>query len=146
MNNYFDTTIIWAQVDANGHLRHSAYADIAAQGRIALLAEAGISYQLLQQLHLGPVLFREESVYLREVGMNEKVRITTEITRCRPDGSRWSFVQELFREDGIKAAIIRTDGAWIDTETKKLTTLGDRWADAFTNVPRSADFTWDIKA
>ena len=94
---------MWSQVDANMHLRHSAYADFAAQARLGVLEKLGFNSQTLEALKIGPILFREELIYLREVRPNDVVKVTCEMVKGRKDGSRWSFRQELYRSDGIKA-------------------------------------------
>jgi acyl-CoA thioester hydrolase len=43
------------------------------------------------------------------------------LSRCRVDGSRWSFIQKIYRGDDAEAAKITVDGAWIDMEKRKLT-------------------------
>ena len=140
MGLIYQTQVLWAQIDANAHLRHSAYADIAAQARIAMLESAGLKFDIFEEIKIGPILFREELIYLREVRMNDTVKVVTEITKCRPDGSRWSIRHELYRSDGIKAAIVNVDGAWIDIVKRKLTTLPEAYAEAFMKVPKSADY------
>ena len=140
MGLIYQTQVLWAQIDANAHLRHSAYADIAAQARIAMLESAGLKFDIFEEIQIGPILFREELIYLREVRMNDTVKVVTEITKCRPDGSRWSIRHELYRSDGIKAAIVNVDGAWIDIVKRKLTTLPEAYAEAFMKVPKSADY------
>ncbi len=142
-NVFFEGNVIWAQLDANMHLRHSAYADFAAQGRLELLNQSGITEQLIRELRIGPILFREESVYLREIRANDQVKVTCELTKCRQDASRWSFRQEIYRGDGIKSAVLNVDGAWIDMEKRKLTTLPDAYIAAFLDrLPKSEDFEW----
>lgn len=143
MNYVFEGTVLWSQIDANVHLRHSAYSDFAAQGRIALLSQNGFGTQELLINKIGPILFREELVYLREVGMNDHVKVTCELTRCKRDGSRWSFIQEIYRADGIKAAIVYTDGAWINTEVRKLAVLPEHLLHHFEAIPKHTDFNWE---
>ncbi len=127
-------------VDANMHLRHSAYADFAAQARLEILTASGFNADLMEQLHVGPILFREELIYMREVRPNDTIKITCVLTKCRRDGSRWSFKQEMFRSDGIQAALINVDGAWIDTVKRKLVGLPEEWASKFLDIPKSNDF------
>lgn len=132
---------MWSQIDANMHLRHSAYADFAAQARLAMLEKAGMDARHFLELHIGPILFREETIYLREANANDTLRVTCEITKCRPDGSRWSVRHEIYRKDGIKSAVVNVDGAWIDTKLRKLTALSDEMMQKFMSLPRSEDFT-----
>lgn len=137
---FFQGAVLWSQVDANMHLRHSAYADFAAQARIVMLEQMGFTPQHMKEHKLGPILFREELIYLKEIGLNDEVAVTCTMSKCRKDGSRWSFTQDIFRRDGIKAAIVNTDGAWINTEARKLTALPPDMMEKFSNIPKTEDF------
>ena len=134
---------MWSQIDANMHLRHSAYADFAAQARLEILGTLGFSDKTLAMLNIGPILFREELIYMREIRPSDTVKVTCVLTKCRKDGSRWSFRQEIFRGDGIQAALINVDGAWIDTAQRKLAALPEEWANKFWEIPKSSDFIED---
>lgn len=136
----FEAKIMWSQVDANMHLRHSAYADFAAQARIEILEALGFNAGVFIKFKIGPILFREELIYLKELRPNDSIYITCALTKLNADASRWSFKQEVFRNDGVKAAIINVDGAWIDTEKRKLTGLSKELVDAFSKVPKDENF------
>jgi len=136
----YEAKVIWAQVDANQHMRHSAYADFAAQARVELLEQVGLSAKVFQKLMLGPILLRDELVYYKEVNLSEKISVTCEMTRCKADASRWSIRSELFREDGVKAAVIQVDGAWMDVVKRKMTGLEGELLELFMSAPKSKDF------
>jgi acyl-CoA thioester hydrolase len=140
MNIFFEGPVLWSQIDANMHLRHSAYADFAAQARLSMLDKIGLDAAHFVQLQLGPILFREELFYHREIGANDKVQVTCEMTKCRTDASRWSIKHEIFRGDGTKSATVLVDGAWIDTRKRKLTGLPADLLEKFKAIPRSEDF------
>ncbi|MBR0570790.1 thioesterase family protein [Microvirga sp. STS03] len=140
MSHTYKGKVMWAHLDANMHMRHSAYADFAAQARIEILDEMGLDMKTFQKLHIGPILFREETTYLREVGVNETITVTTELIKAKKDGSRWSIRHELFKADGVKAAVIIVEGAWIDVLKRKLATLPEELADHFMQIKRSEDF------
>lgn len=140
MLNVYEGKVMWSHLDANMHMRHSVYADFAAQARIAVLDDLGLDFKVFQELKIGPILFREELLYLREVGINDNLKVTLELTKSRPDGSRWSIRHSIYRGDGVKAAIVNVDGAWIDTVKRKLTTLPQELADKFMDLPKSIDF------
>lgn len=140
MNNVYEGKVMWSHLDANMHMRHSAYADFAAQARIVVLDRLGLDLKAFQHLRIGPILFREELTYLREVGINEHLKVTVELTKSRPDGSRWSIRHEVFREDGVKAAVINVDGAWLDLGKRKLTGLTDELIEQFNRLNRSDDY------
>jgi acyl-CoA thioester hydrolase len=144
MNIFYEGQILWAQIDANQHLRHSAYADLAAQSRLNMLRKAGLDLAKLLDYKIGPVLFKEELFYLREIVLGDFVKVTCEITKSRPDGSRWTIRHEIFRGDGTKAAIITAEGAWIDTEKRRLTFLPAELSSLFLSSPRSNDYIEEI--
>lgn len=144
-NVFYEGQVLWSHIDANMHVRHSAYADFAAQARLNMLYKVGIKPADLLKVRIGPILFREELIYLREIGADEIVRVTCEVSKSRPDGSRWSIRHELYRSDDIKAAIINVDGAWIDMKIRKLTALPDAISGLFALAPRSADYVEEIQ-
>jgi acyl-CoA thioester hydrolase len=139
-NVFYEGRVLWSQIDANMHLRHSAYADFAAQARLQILEDLGFTSEMLQNLKIGPILFREELIYMREIRPSDMVKVTCMMSHCRKDGSRWSFSQEIYRGDGIKAAQVNVQGAWVDMEKRKLTALPQEWAEAFLKIPLTADF------
>jgi acyl-CoA thioester hydrolase len=135
--------VMWSQIDANFHLRHSAYADLAAQARVEVLEQFGLSAATMQQLHLGPILFREETIYHREINMNELVTITCLLKKCTKDGARWAFEQHLYKENQVKAATIIAEGAWMDAKTRKYTTPPSAFQEALLeNLTRTENFEW----
>lgn len=141
---FYEGQVIWSQIDANQHMRHSAYADVAAQARLNMLLAEGLSPVKLLSMGIGPVLFREELFYLREIVLNDDIKVTCEITKSRADGSRWFIRHEIYRSDGVKAAIINVDGAWIDMNKRRLTLLPKELSDLFITSPRSTDYVEDI--
>lgn len=132
----------WSDLDPNRHMRHTAYNDYAAHMRVKILDEIGLSMSKLEELGIGPILFREETLFHREVGMEGKITITASLIKSRQDGSRWSFIHEMFRADGIKAATIIVDGAWLDLKKRKLAIPPQDMAELFLNMPKDDNFEW----
>ena len=136
----YQTKLMWSQIDSNNHLRHSAYSDLACQARVEVLDQMGVTAQVMASLHIGPILFEEKTVYKREVPPNTVVQVSCLLASSRNDVARWSFVQEIYREDGILAAVVTTVGAWMDLNTRKLCIPPQEFADAFlTKMRRTAD-------
>jgi len=140
MTVFYEGQVLWAQIDANQHMRHTAYADFGAQARLGMLEHLKLTPAVLYSHKIGPVLFREELIYLREIGINEHIKVTCEIIKSRPDCSRWSMREELYRGDGVKAAIIIADGAWIDMKKRKLAQLPPELIELFKQAPKSHDY------
>lgn len=146
MNVTYEGAVLWSQMDANRHMRHSAYADFAAQARLVMLEQLGLDMKTLAKYDIGPVMFREELFYLRECGLNDQLKVTAEVYKSRADGSRWSIRHEIYRGDGVKAAIINVEGAWIDIEKRKLAILPAELSELFAGAPKSEDYVLEVKA
>lgn len=136
----FQTKILWAQIDSNNHLRHSAYADIAATARMELLISAGITFQKLREIKLGPILFREELLYKREIIGTQQVVCKSYLKRIERNYSKWEITTEIFREDGTLSCIVNTEGAWLDLVKRKVASLPEELRSDFENVPKTDDF------
>ena len=114
-------TVRWAELDPNGHMRHSAYADFAADQRVHWLASHGYDLRKFAELRIGPILFREETKYLKEIHAGEEIRVEGRLMNGMPDGSRWTIEHTIYKADGRVAATVTVDGAWLDLERRKLT-------------------------
>jgi acyl-CoA thioester hydrolase len=108
-------------MDPNGHMRHSAYADFAADQRVVVLSKAGFGMARFAELRLGPILFREETKYLKEIGIGEEIRVDGQLVSASADGARWTIVHTIYKADGRVAATVTVDGAWLDLDRRKLT-------------------------
>lgn len=140
----FKTTlnIRWADIDANRHLRHSVYYDFAAAMRMNFLNSNGLTTEKLIEFKLGPILFREEAVFKREVKLEDKVEMDVHLLKCMPDYSRWSLRHHVMKPDGTVCTIITVDGAWMDLEKRKLAIPNDFVRGIFEKFPKPADFEW----
>lgn len=132
----------WADVDVNGHLRHSAYADYCTHARMQLLEETGLSGSLLKKLGIMPVLFREELVYKKELVLGEEALVSTALYTARRDGSRWGIAHQINKLDGSLACTVHVDGAWIDLRTRKLGALPESYAALLLGLRKVAEFAW----
>ncbi|MEJ2879865.1 acyl-CoA thioesterase [Pedobacter sp. GR22-6] len=110
----------WSDLDANYHLRHSAYYDLAAQERIEILHQYGISISMMKDQHVGPVLFKEQCEFKREIHLNSKIHILTKLLKMKRDGSFWVIQHEFLSEDHQLHAVLKVEGSWIDTVKRKL--------------------------
>jgi acyl-CoA thioester hydrolase len=137
--------IRWSDLDPNFHLRHSVYYDWGAYARIGLMGQLGINTSLMQELHIGPIIFREECQFRREIKLDDPATISTQVLKSRKDFSRWTFVHTIYKNPETVAAILTVDGAWMDTEKRKLTIPPVEVVKAFTEMPFHADFAWSEK-
>lgn len=139
-NIYYEGQVLWAQLDPNRHLRHSAYADFCAQARSNMLNKAGLSLVEFAKNQIGPILFREELIYHKEIGLDERIYVTVELYKLNLKNYRFSFRHEIFKENGIKAATVNVDGAWLNLVERKLTTIPKEWEPIIAHIPKSDDY------
>ena len=135
--------IRWSDLDPNFHLRHSVYYDWGAFVRISFISDLGFTPQVLLDNHIGPILFREECVFKREVVFGDRISVNFQLLRSRKDASRWSMRHEVIKNESTLAAVITVDGAWIDTVLRKLAIPPDSLRQIYEDFPKSPDFTWD---
>ena len=132
--------IRWADIDANRHLRHSVYYDYGASMRMAALTSQGLTMQKLEELMMGPILFREEAIFRREIRFEDEISIDVELVKSRNDFARWSLRHHFTKSDGTLAAIINIDGAWMDLSKRKLAVPDPFIIHVFEKFPKAADF------
>jgi acyl-CoA thioester hydrolase len=138
-------SVRWADLDPNFHLRHTAYYDFAAQARIDLLEAIGLTVSFMQQESFGPVLFREECVFRREIRYGDQIQLTSRLKKARKDFSRFSVQHEFIRNDGTVCAVLTIDAAWIDTRIRKLTIPPSIGLQMLETMPKVEDFLWEEK-
>ena len=91
---------------------------------------------------IGPVLFREETKFIKEVHINEVITVTLEVQKIRKDGTKWTIIHNIYKESGELACRIIADGSWLDLERRKVAVPPNQLAEMLSNAPRTEDFRW----
>jgi acyl-CoA thioester hydrolase len=134
--------IRWSDLDPNFHVRHSAYYDFGAFVRMSFFTSHGLDESVLLQNNLGPILFREECLFRREIRFGDPVTMNIMLSKASPSFSRWSIRHHILINTETVAAIINVDGAWIDTQRRRLTIPTEIVAGTFNAIARTDDFEW----
>ena len=143
MDSFIKTVEVrWADLDPNFHVRHSAYYDWGASARIGFLQQQGITVVFMQQHSFGPVIFREECVFRKELTLPDEVKIDITLCKAMPNFYKWTIRHTVYKNEGVVAAVITIDGAWIDTVKRKLTIPPAEVLETFGNMPKDANFEW----
>src|SRR5215208_1891176 len=136
MNEYSrNVQLRWSDLDPNFHIRHSVYYDWAAFSRIEFLSQYGLTPHVMQQLQFGPILFREECIFRKEIRFGDEIKIDLSILRSRKDFSRWSIQHRIIKNDGIACALLTVDGAWMDVRIRKLASPPEKVHEVFSQMP-----------
>nr|WP_297306232.1 acyl-CoA thioesterase [uncultured Flavobacterium sp.] len=139
-NVYYKGQVLWSQIDANGHVRHSAYSDLCTQARSNMMKEIGFSMQEFAKHKIGPILFREETIFLKEVRMDEEVYVKVLMTNFNEENHRFTITHELYNSKNLKCAIVNVEGAWMDLVARKLTLIPKTLLPLIEFIPKSEDF------
>ena len=132
--------IRWADLDPNFHVLHSKYYDFGAYCRMAFLTEHGITPAVMIENNIGPMIFREECIFKKEIKFGDELEVFLKLSKCNDDSSRWSMVHELWTNGDTLAALITIDGAWLNTKIRKLAKAPEVYKVGFNLIPRTEDF------
>jgi len=130
----------WSDFDPNRHMRHTAYNDYAAEVRVRFFQEHGLSMNEFAKLNIGPILFKEETSFYKEIHIGENIEVHMELEGVSKGIERWRFTHQIFNKDGVLAAEIKVYGAWIDLIKRKLTAPPAEFVKIFEDLPKTSNF------
>ena len=143
MNEFISNVQLrWSDLDPNFHVRHSVYYDWGAMCRVDFFNKYGLTSNMMIQNQIGPVLFREECSFRKEVKMEDNITINLQIIKARKDFSRWSIQHQIKNAQGAVCATLIVDGAWIDIAKRKLAVAPEFVSTVFENIPKAEGFEW----
>ncbi|MDX2190588.1 MAG: acyl-CoA thioesterase [Bacteroidota bacterium] len=132
----------WSDIDPNYHVRHSVYYDWGAKIRTDFLNASGLTLGVMQENNFGPVLFREECVFRKEIRYGDEISIDFNVLKLRKDFARFSMQHQIIKKDGTLCAILTVDGAWMDTKIRKLTVPPQIGIEIINKLPKCHNFEW----
>ena len=132
----------WSDLDPNFHIRHSVYYDWGAMARISFFNEHGITPEVMMRLHFGPIIFREECIFRKEIRSGDQIYIDAKLLLARKDYSRFSIRHSITKEDGTICCSLPVDIAWLDTKIRKLAIPPFEIVEVFDKIPRDDEFKW----
>jgi len=104
--------------------------------------EKGLTESVYHQFNMGPILFREECLFRREIRMGDSISIDLQLVAARRDFSRWTIQHSIWKSPDTEAARLTVEGAFIDLHLRKLTIPPALAQSVFELMPRSAEFKW----
>jgi acyl-CoA thioester hydrolase len=141
MINKKQISIRWSDLDPNFHLRHSVFYDFAAQQRVEILSSIGLTMSKFQEMKMGPVIFREEAIFRREIKMGDQITLEVYLSKMSKDGTKWSFEHRFVNEMSKLMATLHVDGSWIDIVARKLyKDIPQDLLQSFIDFPRTENF------
>ncbi|MFV0249217.1 MAG: acyl-CoA thioesterase [Tenacibaculum sp.] len=140
MNFIVNFSTKWADFDANIHMRHTAYNDYAAETRLRFFKKHQITVKDFINERIGPVLFEENTKFLKEIRLSEDISINLKLSGLSGKGERWKIQHEIFNSRGKLSAVIRVYGAWLDLTKRKLAMPPPKFQKIFEEVVKTDDF------
>jgi acyl-CoA thioester hydrolase len=141
MINKKQISIRWSDLDPNFHLRHSVFYDFAAQQRVEILSSIGLTMSKFQEMKMGPVIFREEANFRREIKMGDNITLEVYLSKMSADGTKWSFEHRFVNDAGKLMATLHVDGSWIDIVARRLyKDIPQELLQSFIDFPRTDNF------
>jgi acyl-CoA thioester hydrolase len=132
-------TVRWADLDPNAHVRHSVYYDYGGLARVAYLQKQGVGIGWLARNGIGPVLFREEAKFYRELKFGDQLVVDVKLSGVSADHRKWSLRHRILRGDEL-CATIDMDGAWLDLHTRRIAPPPRELVEKFEALERTEDF------
>ena len=130
----------WSDFDANRHMRHTAYNDYAAEVRVRYFKQQGFSLDDFAKENLGPILFKEETTFFKEIHIGEDISINLKLKAVSKNSERWKLEHHVYNETGKLAAEILVYGAWIDLAKRKLAIPSKKFNNLFLALEKTAEF------
>ena len=130
----------WGDMDFNGHVRNTAYLDLAADIRCQCLTALGFSMREFERLRLGPVITRDDLEYFKEVRLLEPIRCTLALAGLSGDAARFRWRNEFYRGDGRLAVRVTSNGGWLSLEQRRIVPPPPELLAVVREIPRSEDY------
>jgi acyl-CoA thioester hydrolase len=130
----------WGDMDFNAHMKNTAYLDKSADARMLFFADHGFPMSEFVRLRIGPVILKDELEYFLEVGLLERLRVTTSLVGLAEDGSRFRIRNDFYRNDAKRVARVTSFGGWLDLAARRLVTPPPGLLAALRILPRADRF------
>ena len=130
----------WGDMDFNQHMKNTAFIDKAGDVRMMFFADHGFPMSEFSRLMIGPIVFKDEVEYFKEVNLLDEIRVTVAAAGFSEDWSRFIIRNEFYRPDGKLAARLTSFGTWLDLAKRKVTTPPKELIAAMKSLPRTDDY------
>lgn len=132
--------IRWSDVDANRHLRNSAYIDYMSHIRMSYFQGKGLNQSKLEELNLGIVALYEHMFYFKEAFIGKPLKVSLQLRGVSEEGTFFSFEHNFYDSNGKNTARCEMLGAFIDLKTRKLIPAPQFVWDLLEHIEKTSNF------
>lgn len=131
----------WSDVDANMHIRNTAYNELFIEARLSLLLKMGYGMKEFKELGFGPMVIHEHIFYVKEVRAESEVYIDMQLRGMSEDGRFMKFAQHMYNHKGELCCYIDLTFGWLDTRARKMAVPPAPLLDAVNSMVKTDDFS-----
>jgi acyl-CoA thioester hydrolase len=132
--------VTWGDLDANNHLKNTAYLDYAGHTRFSFFKANGFSPQDFAKEGFGPIVFRDDVEYFKEARMLDEITVNVLLGGLSQDGRKFQIINEFYNDNGNKIALVTTNGAWFSHKERKLRVPPNALRNVFMNLKKSENY------
>ncbi len=137
---YYTGKFRWSDIDANRHIRNTAYNDLFIEARMAKLKEHGFGQKKMKELGMGPMVIHEHLYYVKEFTSDGEFFIDIQLKASSKDYRFNRFVQHLFNAKGELCCYLDITLAILDLKARKIAPPSPELLDTLNSLPKVEDF------
>lgn len=135
-----DFEIRWNDLDANQHLGNSTYVEYMSHTRMGFLTSYGLSLEVINSYGLGPIVMYEHVYYFKEIGLDDKIKVSLEVSGMSEDGLFIQIAHNFYNEEGRNLANAEMLFSWMDLKTRRFGRVPKEMLQKIENFPRTKNF------
>jgi len=132
--------IRWNDLDANQHLGNSTYVEYMSHTRMDFLTSYGLSLDVINGYGLGPIVMYEHVNYFKEIGFDEKIKVSLEVSGMSEDGRFIQIEHNFYNSKGENLANAEMLFSWMDLKTRKFGRIPKDLLQKIEDFPRTKKF------
>lgn len=134
------TDVGWFDLDANRHMKNTAYMEKSVDCRLRYFNSIGVSPDIFAKWKVAFVVVNDQVTYSRELFLGDRMRVQMLCGGVNAKGTRFLVVNRILTPDGEKVYEIRSMVVWLNTETRKTTAPPPELAELIQSMARTEDF------
>ena len=130
----------WSDVDANMHIKNTAYNDMFIQYRMSFLQDNGYGMSEFKKLGIGPMIIHEHLFYIKEVRVDSEVYIDMYLKGNSEDGKYTHLIQHLYNHKGELSCYLDLTLVWLDVRARKIAIPPETMLNALASLEKTDDY------
>lgn len=137
--------IRWNDLDANQHLGNSTYIEYMSDTRMNFLTSRGLSLEVINGYGLGPIVMYEQIFYFKEIGLNDNIQVSLEVSGMSEDGRFIKIEHNFYNKEGKNLANAEMLFSWMDLKTRRFGRIPKELLKKLEDFPKAKNFKYLTK-